>query len=361
MKAFSFISLAIALGISQAVQAQTTVTGYLSIKSSAGAATCGCTGCNDATTDASAQVPDPSGFGVCRGESASGNCSTTTRNISIFVPDGCGVTAQAYFGDRTGCTGTSNGPGMDSGDSFSIVGSGGTSNGNSGTITGASNSSQTASITQVGGQIKFTLTANRISELLTYTISYSGSAACRPSPLPVELVQFSVAQYEHEFLLSWATASERNSRDYGIEYSDDGLNFRKVQSVPAMGNTTSLHHYNATVTDEFRTLMVYFRLRQNDNDGSYSHSPIVAVERDAGTLFSVSPNPSPTGYITVRPGKYMPADSYMDILDATGKTLMQTTLTEPLSTFYLGDYGKGLYLLRVYTSGKVITRKIILD
>ncbi|MEO6304177.1 MAG: hypothetical protein ABIP51_13510, partial [Bacteroidia bacterium] len=129
----------------------------MSRKPSIATETCGCSGCNDAAYAAGVTYPDVNGVcGTTEPSANSGNCSTTSRSAVIVIPAGCTVTVSGGVGDRVGCSGAGSGAGLDAGDQFSIVGSLGTTNCNSGVQTAGSNTSVfVGPLTQVGGQVTF--------------------------------------------------------------------------------------------------------------------------------------------------------------------------------------------------------------
>lgn len=112
------------------------------------------------------------------------------------------------------------------------------------------------------------------------------------TPLPVSLTRFDATlQQNNKVQLSWETAMERNSRDFTIEESIDGINFNKAGSVAAMGNS------DVTTTYSFVTQPIiqksFFRLKQNDKDDQSGYSKVViATPIDNNSTLTVYPNPA---------------------------------------------------------------------
>jgi hypothetical protein len=112
------------------------------------------------------------------------------------------------------------------------------------------------------------------------------------TPLPVSLTRFDATLQQHNIVkLSWETAMERNSRDFTIEESTDGINFNEAGSVTAMGNS------NVTTTYSFVTQPItqksFFRLKQNDKDDQSCYSKIVIVTPiNNNSTLTVYPNPA---------------------------------------------------------------------
>ncbi|WP_299823932.1 T9SS type A sorting domain-containing protein [uncultured Pontibacter sp.] len=101
--------------------------------------------------------------------------------------------------------------------------------------------------------------------------------------LPVELMSFTVLKKKHDAVLQWATASEENNAYFVIEASADGANFTTIGSVPGNGTTYAKSSYS--FTDKYisrrHTDQVYYRLRQVDNTGDETLSPVRAVNPSA--------------------------------------------------------------------------------
>jgi hypothetical protein len=112
------------------------------------------------------------------------------------------------------------------------------------------------------------------------------------TPLPVSLTRFDATlQQNNKVKLSWETAMERNSRDFTIEESTDGINFKEAGSVVAMGNSDVTTRYSF-VTQPI-TQKSFFRLKQNDKDGQSVYSKIsIAAPVDNNIELTVYPNPA---------------------------------------------------------------------
>ena len=123
---------------------------------------------------------------------------------------------------------------------------------------------------------------------------------CVLHPLPVELTRFEATVSSADaskVVLSWTTASEKNSERFDVEGSNDGSSFSKLGTLAAAGTSASAHNY------EFMTISLnsgthYFRLKQVDLDATTTYSPVRAVNTTmkAGEQnFTVSPNPANSG------------------------------------------------------------------
>ncbi len=117
------------------------------------------------------------------------------------------------------------------------------------------------------------------------------------SPLPVELTSFTAVTKENNILLKWVTASEVDNYGFEIERSVDQGDFKKIGFLPGHGNSNSPKEYS--FTDNFVNGFLSYRLKQINNNGSYSYSNIVKVEALTVNDFAVYQNyPNPFNPIT---------------------------------------------------------------
>ena len=111
-------------------------------------------------------------------------------------------------------------------------------------------------------------------------------------PLPVELAAFQGKSTAGGTVLSWSTASERNSDYFVVERADDSPeNFRVIGQLQGAGTTTHRTEYD--FMDAQPAALSYYRLRQVDRDGTTSISPVVVVRKTTfSQLLGVYPNPA---------------------------------------------------------------------
>ncbi len=104
------------------------------------------------------------------------------------------------------------------------------------------------------------------------------TAGDKARPLPVELLSFSAkATPAGTVRLRWTTASERGVRRFTVERSRDGHVFNRIGYVPAAGHAVHPRHYRWTDAAPLPASVLYYRLRIEDFDGTYDHSPVRAV------------------------------------------------------------------------------------
>jgi Secretion system C-terminal sorting domain len=116
----------------------------------------------------------------------------------------------------------------------------------------------------------------------------TGSASCvyNNGVVPVELLSFTGKNTEGGNLLTWATAEEKNVRDFHIERSIDGQTFVKIGTVKANGSNS-----NYTFTDPTTTANShYYRLKTNDLDGTATYSKVITLSNTSKNQIKVYPS-----------------------------------------------------------------------
>lgn len=95
-------------------------------------------------------------------------------------------------------------------------------------------------------------------------------------PLPIELLSFNATPVNDAVQLTWSTASEKDNDFFTVERSIDGENWENVLFVEGAG--TSIHRIDYASADlrPYKGLS-YYRLKQTDFDGQFTHSSAVAV------------------------------------------------------------------------------------
>ncbi|MEL6273709.1 MAG: hypothetical protein AAFU03_01215, partial [Bacteroidota bacterium] len=112
--------------------------------------------------------------------------------------------------------------------------------------------------------------------------------------LPVELVDFQArANRSQEVELSWQTEVEINNDYFVVEHATDNRDFQDLLRVNGAGNYDGILNYEALHPNPAPGNN-YYRLRQVDYDGTFTHSDLrrVTIARSAGVNgVEIYPNP----------------------------------------------------------------------
>lgn len=174
------------------------------------------------------------------------------------------------------------------------------------------------------------------------------------SPLPVEMISFSVDCKKDNALIQWLTASETNSDYFSLEGSRDGYEWNSVAQVQAAGNKQTKSYYE--VSEELGK-HAYYRLFQVDFDGKETlYGPISSecfVEKSEIHLF---PNPATTDFTVKISSIFTTEESYITVRDMTGKIVISRPiqLHSGINNNYLiaDRLEKGMYIVYIEGEGK---------
>ena len=122
-----------------------------------------------------------------------------------------------------------------------------------------------------------------------------------------------------------------------------------IGEVAAQGTSTAAVAYSYRDREAAQVAgLVYYRLRQVDQDGTATYSPVRTVAfKQAAPAFAVYPNPAQAA--TTLALTRVPAGTFhLIVVDALGRTVRQLEATggttQPLD---LGDLATGTYLVRL--------------
>lgn len=172
--------------------------------------------------------------------------------------------------------------------------------------------------------------------------------------LPLELIDFHLNQDKDVTNLFWQTASEKNTNYFEIEKSLDGLNFEKIGSKKAQGNSYENTNYtfiNYQAVDE----IAYYRLKMVDVDEQYSYSKIISTNSFVHELPKVY---SDANQLIIDNAK----ESMMYLFDLSGKEILSTEITELRQTIpFNQNITSGVFFVKFIYSNKVLNQKIIIS
>lgn len=187
--------------------------------------------------------------------------------------------------------------------------------------------------------------------------------------LPITWLYFNARESGKDAILNWATTSEINSKFFAIERSYDGVHFIQIGSVQAAGNSSLTNNY--AYTDKEAMILpydvLYYRLRQVDNDGKFTYSIIISIRiprNSAEPLVSAYPNPFRQN-ITLKIIAVTPTDKTdnVELYSLDGKNLYNKKLQQRGSATILLDnlpqLTPGVYLLKTIINGKLYTIKMV--
>lgn len=180
---------------------------------------------------------------------------------------------------------------------------------------------------------------------------YEGTDA---AALPVTLVQFNAFREGDRVRLHWQTSTEQNNYGFYIQRSKDGKDWPSLGFVSGQGDSYRTVDYHFT-DDNPNTGVNYYRLKQEDYDGSPAYSEIRSIYfNGAGRDARGHPNPFST-FLTIENGQ-----GAIIISDMLGRVLEQRTITEAVYRLDTSALPDGPCIIRLQkNNGKLYTMKLV--
>lgn len=195
--------------------------------------------------------------------------------------------------------------------------------------------------------------------LLTAINNYGGSCSgfgelkifTQDEQLPAGLVTFTGKEVDCEIKLEWRTATEENVERFEVQKSKDGITYKTIAEVNAVGNSTSPINYRHIDPSPYSAN--YYRLKTVDRDGMHEYSNTVSVNSycyEDGVV-EIFPNPvTASELLTIRFHSNETAKVTMEVIDALGRVVdrMDLSLTEGVNNVYYeaADLPAGMYSLK---------------
>jgi hypothetical protein len=205
-----------------------------------------------------------------------------------------------------------------------------------------------------------TVVSNTITGTLAATFTLGESAV----PLPVTLVSFTAAPTaQGAALLRWITATETNNKGFSIERQLTSSDSWQSVGYLASGNNTTggtYEYLDKSLSNATFSPQAYYRLRQEDQDGKVSYSPVAVVSRSAMAASSellLSPVPVTGSNISLTFAEAGQAGSEITITNTQGQRLFsQTTQASADAALSLPveRLAAGVYIVSVRVPGQAV-------
>lgn len=196
---------------------------------------------------------------------------------------------------------------------------------------------------------------------------FSGGTALisMSAALPVELNTFSAEENGCQIDLSWVTLSEENFSHFELERSENGKDYRRIESINSLGVASgSAYFFN----DYPSRGTFYYRLKIVDLDGSFSYSGVSTAIIQCGEVeddpIRVYPNPIMGSDAVLNISCETPKDrTTFLVMDVVGKVWLSQTIVQEKgwlrTTINIGDLPPGSYYLVSRDIGIGYSKKIL--
>ena len=168
--------------------------------------------------------------------------------------------------------------------------------------------------------------------------------------LPVSWLYFRGSNKGKDNLLEWATSNEQNSKEFVLERSLTGVNFKDIAKILSQGNSNTSQNYNYKDVgiDKLNSAVMYYRIKQIDINGNFKYSNIVRLNYNIKEKLNSIVYPNPTqGMITVTVGENSLIGTVAVVMDVNGRILQQIKIAAQSQSIDLKNFSNGTYFIRL--------------
>jgi hypothetical protein len=169
--------------------------------------------------------------------------------------------------------------------------------------------------------------------------------------VPVELVGFQAKGKNQSVALNWQVAQELRLKDYTVQRSADGQKFEDIGSIVAQNGPLSKNY--AFEDQKPSKGLNYYRLKINEEDGTFKYSKVQSAVIGGKGEVSVSPNPT-TGLIQLKNADSLES---LEVYDLSGRLVRQFSNNN--TQLDISDLAKGIYQLTIKANGTVSFAKVV--
>ena len=179
------------------------------------------------------------------------------------------------------------------------------------------------------------------------------------------LANFYAAKQGKEVALNWETTSEYDLESFTLEASRNGVDFEDLTDMAGEGDLDSVHEY--AHTDEYAVEGYnFYRLRQNNMDGTFSYSDIVSAQlkTDRPNLqVTAYPNPVTDVLYLQLPENSETQSVQIELYNLQGQLVLQDYINYSNEDIALNlhDLTTGNHILVVKTAEDVFTKQIVVQ
>ncbi|MDF2457146.1 MAG: hypothetical protein K0R51_3139 [Cytophagaceae bacterium] len=187
-------------------------------------------------------------------------------------------------------------------------------------------------------------------------------STCQTCSLPITLLYFNGQRNSFDVVLTWATAMELNNKEFTIERSENGSSFYPIGVVQGAGNSSSHIQYQFVDKQPLPGIS-YYRLKQEDVDGTQSFSAIIAVSQKASSGISLFPNPAQSDVSIVLLNSDLQGPASVRVYNVLGQeVLVSLCSSEELRVgihLELSALPQGTYTVKLITSTQEWVEQLI--
>lgn len=185
-------------------------------------------------------------------------------------------------------------------------------------------------------------------------------------PLAVSYLSFDAVANNNAVTLKWVTAQEINNNHFEVERSFDNNNFSTI-TIVLDGFTTNGTGKSYMAKDQSSELkskqVVYYRLKQVDNDGKITYSKVLAVrlQSKSDVVMQTSPNPF-VNNLNISFNATEAGIAQVRLISTTGQTLLskQSAISKGHNSILLdglSNLSSGIYVAQLVFNGIMLDKQ----
>ena len=159
--------------------------------------------------------------------------------------------------------------------------------------------------------------------------------------------------------ITWKTDKEENLRQYEIESSSDGRNYKNLGFIPAANNINGdVYQFENTVD---YTDSAFYRLKIVDANGKWLYTEPILYKINKTTAFLIYPSVINSHMMNVFLNEGF---DFIEVINMNGEVLLKQNLsgkTGKVSIPFSPDISAGIYVIQLRNESTTITQKIVVQ
>jgi hypothetical protein len=179
------------------------------------------------------------------------------------------------------------------------------------------------------------------------------------------LIYIKATPIDNQYIkVTWATATESNTKMFEILRSIDGINFEKIGDVQAAGNSGSTRNYEFDDHTAAAGILYYYQVRAVDLTSHVTLTNIVTARLEKGKfeIVGIFPNPAVENTVITIYTKD-PIDVKLKVVNDIGQIIddTQITLKQGMNQWNVDTrtWSKGVYYFIINNNDKPVTKQVI--
>ncbi|MEI2709690.1 MAG: T9SS type A sorting domain-containing protein [Chitinophagaceae bacterium] len=183
------------------------------------------------------------------------------------------------------------------------------------------------------------------------------------SILPLNIISFILNYKEPISNLKWEVENEFQTAYYDVEYSADGNNFEKIESVTARNSNSSVYTLPHNLTNYTKNI-IYYRVKQIDKNGKTFYTKTLSLKISRKAEIVVYPNPVKS-FINIHYVSFQNEKIDVQIFSSSGSLVksqsnMVSVGTNVLQIQQLDALQKGTYILKINSANNVLYTQVLI-